>query len=102
MMGNTDANTTANTIPSQHGNIRPFLDLSTAHLRYPTTQWLSSQPGTFESETGYVVWVPTEFSEETKYPDELIAIFKATLGVVDYIMFDRDGPMDGRFPVYDW
>jgi len=83
-------------------NIRSFLDLSTGHLREETTKWLSRDPGTFESETGYLVWVPGEHSDCARYPRELHIILSWARGVADYVMFDRDAPTDDRFAIFDW
>jgi hypothetical protein len=83
-------------------NIRTFLDLSTGHLREDTTKRLSRDPGTFESETGYLVRVPGDYFDADRYPDELLTILKAAKSVADYVMFDRDVPTDDRFPVFDW
>lgn len=89
-------------VKSASPNLRNFLDLSTGHLREETTRLLSRDPGTFESETGYLVWVPGTYSDAEGYPDELLTILKAANGVADYVMFDRDAPTDDRFPIFDW
>ena len=83
-------------------NIRPFLDLSTAHISEETANWLTKDGRAFSSETGFLIWVPGEYIGDPAFPDDLLTLLKAALGVADYLMLDRDAPTDERFQIFDW
>lgn len=81
--------------------LRPFWDLSTAHISETTARWLGEGNASQSGEYGYLVHVPAEI-EAGKYPGDLETLLQAALGVADYILFDCDGMTDDRFQTFDW
>jgi hypothetical protein len=90
--------------------IRKFLDLSTAHLPEPITNGLNGyQSVIFHSfEFGGLLWVPDEPDLPENDPDEdlpaeVLRIWRyaRSLGC-DYVLLDRDGPINADLPTWEW
>jgi hypothetical protein len=80
--------------------LRPFYDLSTAHITEGTAKWLESHAQQ-RGEYGFLVHVPSEV-EAGRYPPDLARLLDAVRGEADYLLLDRDGMTDDRLPTYDW
>lgn len=84
--------------------LRPFLDLSTAHISEATASWIALGGNAHVKEEGFLVWVPSRDHdfESDDMPGDLKCILQAAQGFADYVLFDRDADTDERFAVYDW
>lgn len=88
-----------------------MLVLSTSHLREATcNDWLPNRCpwGCYEKgEVGYFMWVVDDSAiyhdDAPATPNELRVILDyANRHKFDWIMFDRDGPIQPGLVVYDW
>lgn len=93
--------------------VRPFLDLSTAHLSPATHKWLDDvcaqqkrgDPGSWASCTpfGWFLWAHDEESDLTEFPADLQAcMLKAQALGCHYILFDRDAAPEGASLDLPW
>ncbi len=92
--------------------VRKMLDLATCHL--PSSEFgdeMNSWDGVIafpNREYGWILWVPDDPEEESadydgEVPAEVLRIqLYARQHGCDYVMFDRDGPVDGNLPTWDW
>lgn len=86
---------------ARHNGLRPFLDLSTGHLR-PSTRKLWEESFDAEhfpvralvGETGWMLWVPSDNDQwDYRCGSEVPAIFDYARAIgADYLMFDADAP----------
>jgi len=92
--------------------IRSILDLSTAHLPEEFGQTLHELDGVIadlKGEYGYLMWVPPDperwawESVDGPAPAEILTVqvYARRFGC-DYVLFDRDGPVNPDLPVWDW
>jgi hypothetical protein len=91
--------------------VRQFLDLSTRHLpdRFATQVNLTECDGlvVYEMRYGWLLWVPEDPDAREDFgpdvPHEVLVVqrYARSLGC-DYVMFDRDGPVDPQLPSWDW
>lgn len=96
--------------------VRQFLDLSTSHLPFRVLIGDEYGPSPLKSldgvvayshdEFGWLVWVPDdpdEVNEDHDIPAELLAVQKHARSLnCDYVLFDRDGPVDQELPTWNW
>lgn len=93
-------------------NIRRFLDLNTGHLPPELgTDGLADADGVIAHETdvGWLMWVPDNPDDPNLHndgdePPEIVQtiIRHARANDCDYVLFDRDGPVDDDLPTWDW
>jgi hypothetical protein len=92
-------------------NIRPFLDLSTAHLDAASKRWLSNEARDAGSYEGCYGWFtcayrdpdePGSIIHDADRPAVLAAILQhaASLGC-DYVLFDADAEESEALPVFE-
>lgn len=92
--------------------IRKFLDLNTGHLPESLGQdGLDRADGVIahETECGWLMWVPENpddphlYNEGDEPPPVVDRIIRhARRHDCDYVLFDRDGPVDDDLPTWDW
>lgn len=84
--------------------IHPMLDVSTAHFRVETLNWLSEVPNDFivfpKEEYGYFIPIIEEtLTDEVDIPDDLRAVIKFAQGQgCTWIMIDRDALFIDELP----
>lgn len=88
--------------------IRKMLDLSTAHLPESLGTDLTAEYGVtaYRTEYGFLMWVPddpSEVNDDASVPSEVLIIQKYARALgCDYVLFDRDGPINPNLPTWEW
>lgn len=92
--------------------IRKMLDLSTAHLpqAYGDADGLTSVDGVvaYTTEYGFITWVPDDPQDNADaydgmVPSSVLTIQKYARALgCDYVLFDRDGPVNPNLPTWEW
>lgn len=85
--------------------------LSTAHITSETNDLLKkwaypSGKGpitVYVKDGGYFIRVPDDFEfENMELPEDLEEIIAFAINCFEWICLDCDGPIDARFPTYEW
>lgn len=87
----------------KHGTneIQQMLVLSTAHIPSLTAQWMQD-PDTGITQGECQLMIYHDFDLEGKHPElQLLLKLAKELGC-NYLMLDRDGPVNATLPTFEW